>query len=188
MIRPARAADASAIAAIYEHYARETAVTFANHAPEERHYIEAITLGDYPFLVDEENGRITGFAYAAAFRPHDAYRWDVELTLYLLPGHTGRGVGTALMKALLRLLRRQRFLTAYSCITANNAVSLRLHDRLGFEMLGTFPDTGYKLGQWHSVVWMAFSLGEKGNPPPEPVPFRDLPAAEVAGLIGGEST
>jgi len=178
MLRPARTADASAIAALYEHYARETAITFACHAPGGVHYAQVIDEGHYPFLVSEEDGRITGFAYAAAFRPHDAYRWDVELTLYLLPGCTGHGTGTALLK-------RQRFLLAYSCITASNAVSLHLHEKLGFDMLGTFPNTGYKLGQWHSVVWMALELGDRENPPPEPIPFRELPKAEVAALISG---
>ena len=58
----------------------------------------------YPFLVAEEDGRVQGFIYAGAFRTKEAYRWDVELTLYLAPGSTGRGLGRLLMDACLRLL------------------------------------------------------------------------------------
>jgi len=87
------------------------------------------------------------------------------------------------MKALLQLLRRQGFLLAYSCITAENAPSLRLHERLGFDTLGVFPDTGYKLGQWRSIVWMSLRLGEKATPPQEPLPFRALSEAEVAAFL-----
>ena len=184
MLRPAQPGDACAIAAIYETYAQTTAITFADHAPAPAHYEELIEQGHYPFLVSQEQGEVTGFAYAAAFRPHDAYRWDVELTLYLKPSATGHGTGTALLRALLRLLERQGFLVAYSCITASNAVSLRLHQRLGFQTLGTFPDSGYKLGQWHSVVWMSLPLGQRSSAPAEPLPFRSLHASEVAALIG----
>lgn len=184
MIRPARPDDASAIAAIYDYYARTTTVSFALHAPDPEAYRQAILEGRYPFLVCEEEGVIAGFACAEAFRPHHAYRWDAELTLYLLPAFTGRGLGSRLMGALLRLLRRQGFLLAYSCVTADNAASLQLHRHMGFQLLGTFPDTGYKHGRWLSVVWLSFALGEHRADPPEPTAFRSIPMAEVAALIG----
>ena len=172
-IRPATSADAPAIAAIYDHYARETCVTFNTQGPSAEHYAEQITEGRYPFLAAEKAGEVVGFAYAAAFRPHDAYRWDVELTIYLRPGMEGQGIGSQLMAALLHDLTRLGYLTAYSCVTVPNERSVALHKRFGFTELGVFPNTGYKHGQWHGVLWLSKTLGELANPPAEPRAFRD---------------
>lgn len=183
MIRPARPADAAQIAAIYDHYARTTPWTFAERAREACAYAQEIRQGRYPFLVWEEMGEVTGFACAEMFRPHDAYRWDAELTLYLLPGQTGRGLGSRLMKALLALLAAQGFLTAYSCITSSNEASLRLHDRLGFLRLGEFPCTGYKHGAWHGVTWMQYTLRQPCAEPEDPIPFSALDEAILSGIL-----
>lgn len=174
MIRPARIEDTAQIAAIYDHYARTTSWTFAERGPESARYAEAIAQGDYPFLVWEEAGLVAGFACAEPFRPHDAYRWDVELTLYLRPERTGQGMGARLMKALLAILQTQGYLTAYSCITSSNAPSLALHRRLGFNTLGEFSMTGFKHGQWHGVTWMQYTLGEFTDNPQDPLPMRAL--------------
>lgn len=172
-IRPAETADAPAIAAIYDHYARETCITFNTQGPSAEHYADQIAEGRYPFLAAEEDGQIAGFAYASAFRPHDAYRWDVELTIYLRPGLEGNGVGSQLMAALLQDLTRLGYLTAYSCITVPNDRSVALHKHFGFTELGVFPNTGYKHGQWHGVLWLSKTLGEMASPPPEPKRYRE---------------
>lgn len=172
LIRPATVADAPAIAAIYGHYVRETCVTFICREPDAAHYEDQIVSGKYPFLVADEGGEVVGFAYAAAFRPHDAYRWDVELTIYLRPERMGQGIGSRLMSALLEELTRLGYLTAYSCVTVPNEPSVALHKRFGFTELGVFPSTGYKHGQWHSVLWLSKTLGELANPPEEPRPYR----------------
>ena len=174
MIRPARTADAPAIAAIYGYYVRETCITFICQEPTAEHYAEQIEEGKYPFLVAEEQDEVVGFAYAAAFRPHDAYRWDVELTIYLQPGREGHGTGSRLMAALLDDLTRLGYLTAYSCVTVPNERSVALHKRFGFAELGVFPSTGYKHGQWHGVLWLSKTLGELANPPREPRAYRDM--------------
>jgi len=166
-IRSACPADARPISAIYEYYARHTAITFADHAPAAEHYAQQIRENRYPFFVAEEADEIIGFAYAGMFRPHDAYRWDAEATIYLRPECTGKGAGMLLMQALLEELKRRGFLTVYSCITIPNASSIRLHEKCGFTQLGDFPDTGYKQGKWHSVRWMEKRLGRCGGEPAE---------------------
>lgn len=173
LIRPAELADAPAIAAIYGYYVRETCITFICQEPTAAHYVAQIREGKYPFLVAEEEGQVAGFAYAAAFRPHDAYRWDVELTIYLQPGREGHGTGSMLMSALLEELTRLGYLTVYSCVTVPNERSVALHKRFGFAELGVFTDTGYKHGQWHGVLWLSKVLGELANPPREPRAFRE---------------
>ena len=108
LIRRAAFADAPHVAAIYDHYVRCTAVTFATATPSADHYARQMADLRYPFLVCEEEGRVTGFAYAAAFRTKEAYRWGVELTIYLAPDAPRRGGrGRALLEECLSLLRRQ---------------------------------------------------------------------------------
>ena len=183
LIRPARPEDAQAIAAIYSHYVRETVVTFACHEPSAAHYAAQIKEGVSPFLVAESDGHVAGFAYAAPFRQKEAFRWDVELTIYLQPGHGRHGVGSRLMKSLLALLHRQGYLLAYSCVTLPNEGSLRLHRRFGFEELGVFPRTGYKLGRWCDVIWLQLALDECVPEPGEPIPFRDLPSQDISRIL-----
>ena len=182
-VRPARVEDAPAIAAIYSHYALNTVITFATRAPTPEHYARQIAAGAYPFLVLEEAGQVVGFAYAGAFRPHDAYRWDVELTIYLRPGQEGRHAGRALMAPLLALLRRQGFLLAYSCVTLPNPRSIGLHRHFGFGELGVFPRTGYKLDAWRDVIWLQLALGSHDAAPAEPTPFSALPREEVDRIL-----
>lgn len=168
LIRPAAAADAASVAAIYDYYVRNTAITFADHTPSPEEYARRMADARYPFLVAEEEGQVVGFAYAAAFREKEAYRWDVELTIYTSPDHIGVGIGKELMALCLEKLRHMGYLTAYSCITLPNERSVGLHRRFGFEELGVFRNTGYKLGKWHDVIWMGYVLGSFDNPPEEP--------------------
>lgn len=174
LIRRAIPADAPAVAAIYAHYVRHTAVTFATQPPTAQDYAARICDGRFPFLVAEDGGMVSGFVYAAPFRQKEAYRWDVEMTIYLAPGQEGRGMGGALMDACLQCLRAQGFLNAYSCITLPNDRSVGLHRRFGFEELGVFPKTGYKLGKWHDVIWMGKVLGEFDRAPGEMQPVQEI--------------
>lgn len=172
--RRAVIADAIAVADIYAHYVRHTAITFATAAPTAQDFASRIADDRYPFLVAEESGYIVGFVYAAPFRVKEAYRWDVEMTIYLAPGHEGRGTGSLLMDACLRLLGAQGYLNAYSCITLPNERSVALHRRAGFTELGVFLKTGYKMGKWHDVIWMGRVLGEFDGEPAEPKPVSGI--------------
>lgn len=169
-IRLAVPSDAPAVAAIYDHYVRCSAITFAAHAPSPEEYAARIAGGRYPFLVAHEGDAVTGFAYADSFRTKEAFRWDAELTIYLAPGHEGRGTGRKLLERCLELLTAQGYLNAYSCITLPNERSVGLHRALGFRELGVFPRTGYKLGRWHDVIWMGRELGTFPDCPQEPGP------------------
>lgn len=168
MVRYANFSDAPVIRDIYAHYVRRTAITFATEEPTTADLVAKISDARYPFLVAEKNGRLVGFAYADSFRKKEAYRWDVELSIYLAPGIEGQGFGTELMEELLRILTHQGYVNAYSCITLPGERSVRLHKRFGFGELGVFPRTGYKLGQWHDVIWMSKTLNEPEDKPDEP--------------------
>ncbi len=181
-IRAAVPADAQAIQSIYAHYARSTAVTFADAAPDAAHYAAQIADRRWPFLAAQEGEAVIGFLYAGEFRTKAAFRWDVELTLYLAPGHEGRGLGSALMAAGLALLERQGYVNAYSCITLPNPGSIALHRRFGFAELGVFPKTGWKQGRWHDVIWFCRTLIRPEGSPAEP---RNLTDEDYAAVTGG---
>lgn len=168
MIRFATFADASAVAAIYAHYVHKTAITFVAEAPTSADFVARISDPRYPFLVAEKNDRVVGFAYASTFRTKAAYRWNVELSIYLAHGIEGEGIGSALMAELLDCVERQGFLNAYSCITLPNERGVGLHEKFGFTEMARFPHSGYKMGQWHDVIWMGKPLANPQDTPEEP--------------------
>ena len=167
LCRPACPQDAARLAEIYAPYVADTAITFATVPLTEKDFLHKME-SPYPFLVAEENGVVQGYAYAAQFREKEAYRLDVELSIYLPPDARGRGLGAALMERLLERIRRQGYLNAYSCITLPNPASIALHERFGFRQIGLFEKSGYKLGRWHDVVWLALPLGSFDGAPAEP--------------------
>lgn len=172
-IRPAAVSDAAAIADIYAHYVRETAITFDTDAPPADEMAERIAAGarGFPWLVAEEEAAILGYAYAAVFRARRAYRFAVETTVYLRPGSEGRGLGAALYRPLLETLEEQGFTQAIAAVTLPNEASVRLHERLGFVHAGTYAQVGWKLGQWLDVGLWQRSLARAAIPPQEPRPL-----------------
>lgn len=175
MIRGVTLADAERIQAIYAPIVRDTAISFEAVVPdaaELRRRIDALS-SRYPWLVFEANRDVLGYAYASAHRSREAYRWSVELAVYVDGGHHKRGIGRALYSALFELLRRQGFVNAYAGITMPNASSVALHQSLGFEPVGTYRRIGFKLGRWHDVAWLHLRLQDPA-PPEEPKAASDL--------------
>ena len=97
-IRPATAADAPALLAIYAPYVEHTAITFEYEAPAAEEFRRRIchTLERYPYFAAEAEGRIVGYAYAGPFHPRAAYDWDAELSIYVARDCRGMGVGRKL--------------------------------------------------------------------------------------------
>lgn len=185
-VRPATPADAAGCLAIYAPYVRDTAVSFETAVPDEAAMAGRIrdVLALRPWLVAEPGegapGTVAGYCYASAYRPRPAYQWSVEVTAYVSPAYQGRGVGGALYTALLDVLRRQGFVTAYAVITLPNAASIALHERHGFRPLTVFASVGYKLDRWHDVGWWRSALQPPPQPPTPPRPFAEV-WAERAG-------
>ena len=177
-IRVAQKADAMKIQKIYEFYARNTFVTFAEDSPPLSHWEEAIEQGGqtYPFFVAEDQaGTIIGFSYASKLRPHDGYRWSVELTLYLSDDTPKRrGVGSALYKAIEETLTFQGIKFVWAAVTAQNTESIAFHEAMGFSKVATFTDVGCKRGRWLSVVWLKKQLSVLTENPSELIPFSKL--------------
>lgn len=177
-LRLATPADADGIAAIYAPVVRDTAISFEAEPPSASEMAArlAATLPRFPYLVAEEVGRVVGYAYAGPHRARTAYAWAVETTIYLAPEAQGRGVGRALYRALLGILRAQGFASAFAGATLPNEASVRLHRALGFEDVGVFRRVGFKHGRWHDVWWGALDLMPDRTAPAAPLSVSDLEA------------
>ena len=170
------AGDAARIAEIYGPYVEETIISFEEVSPTADQMADRIrsTLAWTPWLVAEEDGRVVGYAYASRHRERAGYRWSVDISVYLESQVVGRGIGRALYRELLDLLRRQRFVNVYAGITLPNDASVGLHRAIGMEQIGTYERVGYKFGQWLGVTWFGMRLNDPAEPPLEPIPFPEL--------------
>jgi phosphinothricin acetyltransferase len=177
MIRLATNADAEAIARIYEPIVAGTAISFEVDPPSPLEIEQRIreTLAFAPWLVEaSDGGAVRGYAYASRHRERAAYRWSVDVTVYVHPDHRRQGVGRALYSALFDLLRLQGFHAAHAGITLPNASSVALHESLGFRPIGVYPAVGYKLGAWRDVGWWQLVLRDRTG---EPGPLRSMAEA-----------
>ncbi|MFF3495762.1 GNAT family N-acetyltransferase [Streptomyces sp. NPDC002795] len=168
-VRPGAEEDLEALTGLYNHYVRETPITFdtATFTPEERRPWLLSHLEDerHPLLVATETAskRILGYATASRFRPKAAYDTSVEVTVYLAPDAGGRGVGTLLYKALFEALADQDVHRAYAGIAQPNEASDRLHARFGFRHVGTYREVGRKFGTYWDVAWYEKSMGPSSS-------------------------
>lgn len=187
-IRRASPGDAQAILDIYAPYIENTAVTFEYDVPSIEEFTERVrqTASAYPYLVCEADGQIAGYAYAHRHKERAAYGWNTELSVYLAPAWQGRGIGTALYRALLTLLDAQHVKNLYACVTLPNEASVRLHEKTGFSFLGAYHKSGWKNGMWHDVGWFEKRLG--GDEAPDKlVPAWQLDSGLVAAVLQEET-
>ncbi len=157
-VGPATSADLEAVAAIFAHYVSTSVVTFEEVPPTAAEWERKLGLG-LPFLVARSGAEVIGYAYASPWRPKPAYRHTVEDTVYLAPGRGGRGVGKALLGALLDECSAigVRQMLAVIVDTGGDA-SEALHRRLGFTEVGRLTGVGYKHGRWLDTVLMQRAL------------------------------
>jgi phosphinothricin acetyltransferase len=176
-IRLATEPDAAAVLAIYAPMVRETATSFEVVPPTVPQMAARMVDRQpaYPWLVAEEAGSVTGYAYAGPFAARASYLWSVETSVYLAEDARGKGVGRALYVALFELLTAQGYRRVMAGIALPNPASVALHEKLGFTPVGTYRNVGWKLGAWRDVSWWQRGLGTLEDEPPDPVPFTDLP-------------
>ncbi len=164
-VRDAAAADFAAIQSIYAHEVLHGLATFEESPPSAAELLarrdSVLDLG-LPYLVAELDGRVVGYAYASAYRPRPAYRNTVEDSVYVAPGMHGRGVGGALLTALVERCSKGTWRQMIAIIgNSGNAGSIALHDRAGFCRVGTLEAVGFKLGRWVDTVIMQRPLAPR---------------------------
>ncbi|MFF9583189.1 GNAT family N-acetyltransferase [Streptomyces achromogenes] len=158
-VRPGIEGDLEALTAIYNHYVRETAITFDTtvFTPAERRpwLLSHPEDGPHRLMVATDTGsqRILGYATSGPYRPKPAYGTSVETSVYVAPDAGRRGIGTLLYDALFEALAREDVHRAYAGIAQPNEPSERLHARFGFRHAGTFREVGRKFGRYWDVAW-----------------------------------
>ena len=163
VVRPGRAEDLPGINAIYNHYVARSHATFEIEpvtaaAREEwaQHYADT---GRYRLLVVADDDRVLGYATSSPFADRAAYETSVQVSVYLDPTVTGRGLGARLYGALLPVLDGEDLHRAYGGIALPNPASIALHERFGFREAGRFHEQGRKFGRYWDVVWLERPLG-----------------------------
>lgn len=152
-IRDCTAADVPRVCEIYNHYIRETVVTFEETPlPVDEMARRVVEVQRrFPWLVVERDGVVAGYAYAGLWKARSAYRFAVESTVYLAPEAIGQGLGTQVYRELLDALPDCDVHRVLGCIALPNDASVRLHERLGFRKIGVFDEVGWKFGRWVDV-------------------------------------
>ena len=160
-IRDADKEDTPSISDIYNHYIRESIVTFEETpvTPSDMQIrMEEITSGGFPWLVAEHDGKILGYAYAGKWNKRSAYRFMMELTVYLHPDASGHGVGTALYTHLIGICKELGCHVLIGGISLPNPASVALHEKMGMKKVAHYEEVGFKFGRWIDVGYWQMKL------------------------------
>lgn len=162
-IRDAAEADLPAVQAIYARHVLHGFASFEEVPPETAELAArraAVLAQGLPYLAAEIEGRLVGYAYAGAYRPRPAYRHTIEDSVYVADGLAGRGIGRALLGALIERCEAGPWRQMVAVIgDSGNAASIALHEAFGFRRAGLLQSTGFKLGRWVDTVLMQRALG-----------------------------
>ena len=161
IIREADASDAASIASIYNHYVAETVVTFDEQpvtVQEMARRVEEVHAVSLPWLVAEQDNRVVGYAYASPWKRRAAYRFSVEISVYLDPNHLGRRLGTRLYSELFAILRNSQAHAVIGGIALPNDASVALHEKFGMHKVAVFEEVGFKFNRWIDVGYWERTL------------------------------
>jgi L-amino acid N-acyltransferase YncA len=161
MIRPVTKADAAQICAIYNHYIETSVISFELTPVSIEQMvlrIEQIDALGLPWLVATDGEQLLGYAYATTWKARIAYRFSVEISIYLAQQGTAKGIGTALYQALFEALEAQEIHAVVACIALPNAHSVALHEKFGMRKVGHFEEVGQKFDTWLDVGYWQLNL------------------------------
>ena len=166
-VRDAVPSDASRCAEIYAPYVRDTTVSFETEPPDAKEMARRVADAqrDHAWLVLEDGGTVTGYAYGGPFMSRAAYRWSATVSVYLDGSRHRAGGGRALYIALFDRLAGRGIRTVLAGVALPNEASEGLHRALGFEPVGTYRRVGWKNGRWHDVTWCQRHLVDDWSPP-----------------------
>ena len=157
-IRDVLSEDAERIQEIYSPYVADITISFEITVPnklEMKRRIEKALSNEFPYIVAEnETGTVVGYAYADKFGEREAYRYSFIVSIYLDMEVQSRGIGQKLYDKLEKRMKKMGIVQVLSAITGKNKKSLRFHEKNGFIKIGHFPNVGYKMGEWHDIIWM----------------------------------
>ena len=160
-LREATEKDLPEILAIFNFHIEHTTVIYHYHKrsiAEMQAWFQEKKQSNFPILVAEENGKILGYGTYGKFRPHDAYQFCVEHSVYVNPKQQGKGIGKQLILQLISIAKRGNFHTMIAGIDAENKFSVEFHQKLGFKQVGYLKQVGFKFNRWLDLVFLQFDL------------------------------
>ena len=170
-MRPATPDDLPAVQAIYAHHVRHGLASFEEEPPttdEIRRRHAEVTGKGLPWLAADFGGMVAGYGYCAPYRSRSAYRYTLEDSVYVREDYHGRGVGAALLEALIERCAALGYRQLVAVIGDRaHAASINLHASAGFVRVGTLRSVGFKFGRWVDSVLMQRPLGQGDGAPPE---------------------
>lgn len=161
IIQPATEADLPAILAITnEVIANTTAIyAFQPQSLEERaRWFHDLKAGGWPVIVSVEAGLVTGFGSIGVFRSRPGFKYTGEHSVHVHADNRGKGIGRALLQALIAEAERMELRAMVGGIDAENAVSLKLHAEMGFVETARMPSVAWKFDRWLTLVFMQLTL------------------------------
>jgi phosphinothricin acetyltransferase len=153
-IRPVQDDDWPIVAAIFNHFVVNSPAAYPDRPVaadffRDRHQV----LPDYPFVVVEAEGLVVGFAYLSPVHPVPTMRRSAQVTYFILPNHTGKGLGTRLLDLLLEAGRALGIDNFMAHVSSLNQGSIRFHLRHGFTECGRFRRVGTKHDRDFDMIW-----------------------------------
>jgi L-amino acid N-acyltransferase YncA len=161
-LRPACEADMDGVQRIYGDHVTHGLASFEEAPPtvdEIRTRFRTLTNQAFPYLVAERQGGVVGYSYAGPYRTRSAYRFTIENSVYVARDCSGQGIGRALLAALIAECEKGPWRQMIAIIgNSGNRASIALHQSLGFRMVGTLREVGFKHDQWVDTVLMQLTL------------------------------
>ena len=168
-LRDSLPSDCEMIQKIYSHHVLHGTASFEVIPPTVEEIIarrQAVIEKALPYIVAQREGVVVGYAYATMYRARPAYRFTVENSVYVQDGLAGEGIGSKLLKELIRRCEQAGFRQMIAVIGDSSPASVALHKRHGFEQVGLFRSVGYKAGAWRDTAMLQLALGAGDHLPP----------------------
>ena len=160
MIREIVASDSEQICNIYNYYIENTIITFEEKTISVSDMQERIQSSKLPWLVFEENNKVLGYAFASEWKARCAYRFSVEVSIYLDHKKTGKKIGTPLYKELISQLKNLNYHSLIAGIALPNEASVKFHEKFGFEKVAHFKKVGFKFDKFIDVGYWQLELNK----------------------------
>ncbi len=183
-IRFAQEKDAAALLEIYKQYI-DTTITFEYELPSKEEFRRRIReySKEYPYFICTEHGKCVGYVYAHRAQERAAFQWNAELSVYLDKNYHDKGVGSILYEMMFEILAKQGVKTVYGLVTTPNPKSVKLHERTGFQLAGTYHNTGFKANQWCDLLLYEKRIGAYVDKPTPMIPLSQMDRNELATII-----
>ena len=159
MNRKVKTADAKAICDIYNYYIQNTIITFEEKLVSEKEMRDRIDTSSLPWFVVEQDQKIVGYAFGSEWKSRCAYKYSIEVSIYLNVNDTGIGVGSLLYKELLDSLKKLKYHTIIAGIALPNEASVKFHEKFRFEKIAHFKEVGYKFSKFIDVGYWQLIFG-----------------------------